>query len=267
MRFALIADIHNGPAGMHNGVEQKLGSYAEELLAGFVEEMDSEFHPEFVAQLGDAIEDADTIADSAHYASAMALLNGLDAPHYDVIGNHDRARIPEGELLGLAGIERAYYSFTHGAYRFIVLDTALDAACRPTVSPEQLSWLEEELSNSDANTVVLSHACLADQDLAGNVWFSGWEEGALVGNRAEVREALRLGNVRAAFCGHVHWNRMDVHDGIPYFSLQSLVENARGDGVPAGAYAVVDIDSDSVGVRVHGIDPVEYSYPWSTPSS
>lgn len=261
MRFALIADIHNGPAGMHNGIEQKLGSYAEELLAGFVEEMDSEFHPEFVAQLGDAIEDADIIADSAHYASVMALLDGLDAQSYNVVGNHDRARIPEGELLGLAGLTRTYYSFTHGAYRFIVLDTALDAACRPMVSSEQLSWLEQELSSSDADTVVLSHACLADQDLSGNVWFSCWEEGALVGNRVEVREALRLGNVRAAFCGHVHWNRMDVHEGIPYFSLQSLVENAAGDDVPAGAYALVELDADGVSVRVRGIEPAEYSYP------
>ncbi len=261
MRFALIADIHNGPVATHRGVEQKLGSYAEELLAGFVEEMDSEFHPEFVVQLGDAIEDADPLADSAHYASAMALLDGLDAPYHNVIGNHDRARIPEGELLGLAGIERAYYSFTYGAYRFIVLDTALDAACRPMVSPEQLPWFERELSSSDADTVVLSHACLADQDLAGNVWFSGREERALVGNRAEVREALRLGNVRAAFCGHVHWNRMDVHDGIPYFSLQSLVENVNGDGVPAGAYALVEVDEDSVSVRIRGTEPVEYSYP------
>lgn len=261
MRFALIADIHNGPVGMHNGVEQKLGSHAEGLLRNLVDEMNRKVYPAFVVQLGDAIEDTNTIADSMNYAGTMAILDGLDAPHYNVVGNHDRARIPEGELLGLAGLTRTYYSFTHGAYRFIVLDTALDAARRPTVSPEQLSWLEEELSSSDADTVVLSHACLADQDLAGNVWFSGWEEGALVGNRAEVREALRLGNVRAAFCGHVHWNRMDVHDGIPYFSLQSLVENVLGDGVPAGAYAIVELDEDSVRVRVRGTEPVEYSYP------
>ena len=258
---ALVADIHNGPVAVHRGVPQKLGPYAVELLAGFVGEMNGEAHPDVVVQLGDAIEDADILADSVNYHAVMETLDCLDAPHYNVIGNHDRAHIPEGELLGLAGLERTYYSFTHGPYRFIVLDTALDAAYRPTVSAEQLSWLEEELSSSDADTVVLSHACLADQDLSGNVWFSGWEEGALVSNRAAVREALRLGNVRAAFCGHVHWDRMDVQDGIPYFSLQSLVENARGDGVPSGAYALVSIDEDTISVSVMGIDPVEFSYP------
>jgi hypothetical protein len=107
------------------------------------------------------------------------------------------------------------------------------------------------------------HHSASEQDLEDSFWFKGLAHLALVRERAELRKILEDSKkVRAVFNGHVHRNHLDVINGIPYVTFQSLIENLDEDapGRPAAAYAVARIDSDRIVVRVHGNDPARYQF-------
>jgi len=65
--------------------------------------------------------------------------------------------------------------------------------------------------------------------------------------------------------GHLHWNHVDVHDGIPYVTVQSLIENLDDDGPgrPAEASAVVRVRDRSILVEVDGAAPTRYEHHFS----
>ena len=92
----------------------------------------------------------------------------------------------------------------------------------------------------------------------------GRENRALVGNRKEIRDIFEeSGKVIAVFNGHTHWNKMDVHNGIPYFNITSIVENFRNDGTPSASYAIVDIDENEIHVEIGGEDRAHYMYAFT----
>lgn len=262
VRFGVVADAHIGPTGYWGGRPQKLTHYSEQFLDEFVDIMNSEVQPDFVVQLGDFIEDADHETDLENFASGIDALDELDCPMYHVIGNHDTVNLSHDELEELTGLSQHYYSFDYEDYRFIVLapqPTWDSGSYAVEIPDEQMSWLEEELESSEKEVIIFSHQSLADQDLSGNIWFERWPEGALVRNRDEVKDLFEeSGNVIAVFNGHLHWNHMDVEDSIPYLTIQSLVENVNGK--PSAAYAVVELDEDSITVSVFGNDPSTMSH-------
>jgi alkaline phosphatase len=101
--------------------------------------------------------------------------------------------------------------------------------------------------------LVFVHHGLSDQDLTGNPWFEGKPEDSLIANRKEIREILeRSGKVLAVFNSHLHWDKQDNHNNIPYFTIQSLVENEGDKGIASEAYAIVNIDDDKIGVEIKG---------------
>ena len=68
--------------------------------------------------------------------------------------------------------------------------------------------------------------------------------------------------MRVVFNGHVHRNHLDVIAGIPYVTIQSLIENLDEDapGRPAAAHAVATITESRIVVRVRGNDPARYQF-------
>jgi hypothetical protein len=133
----------------------------------------------------------------------------------------------------------------------------------------QLAWLEAELARLETPAFVAMHHPVADQHLVGNRWFEGNAHIALVRERKRVRRMIEATNARggpgrvlAVFNGHVHWNHLDVHGGIPYVSLQSLIENLDEDrpGRPAAAHAVVRVSRSRVVVEIAGEETVRYQF-------
>ena len=107
------------------------------------------------------------------------------------------------------------------------------------------------------------HHSAADQVLEGNRWFEGSPHICLVNERRALRRLFReRGKVLAVFNGHLHWNHLAVHDGIPYVTLQSLVENVDDDapGRPAAAHALVRIDDKRIVVEVEGAERCRYQF-------
>ena len=64
------------------------------------------------------------------------------------------------------------------------------------------------------------------------------------------------------FNGHLHWNHLDVIRGVPYVTLQSLVENLDDDapGRAAAAHAIVRVSRRRVVVEIEGTERARYQF-------
>lgn len=271
MKFAIINDMHIGPldSGHYKGVQRKLTAESERLIKRFVNEMNAEEHPEFVVNLGDSIEDInDRSVDIKSFKKTIGLLSDLKMPAYTLVGNHDVRTLTQKEIAGMLGYDKMYYSFDSGDHHFTVLSFEMTGdhtrnlgAITADVPQEQIEWLGADLAKTNRPTVVFIHYGLAEDDMKGNFWFENAPHLALIGNRGEVRKMLEgSGRVKAVFSAHQHWNRMHVHNNIPYFTVTSVVENFNNDGVPSEAYTVVELNDDSIEVDVKGNDPAKYEF-------
>ena len=262
LTIGLISDLHFGPEARFEGKLRKLTAQAAHLTRGFVREMNEHVRPDFVVNLGDDIEDAGHDADAANYAACMEILHELACPVVHVAGNHDIIHLKVAELLGFwKRSGKLYYSLEHGAFHLVVMHTVERAGIDVGLDAEQLRWLQQDLATGTSPVLVFMHHPASEQEIEDSRWFAKAPHVALVKNRAEFRQILeRSGRVRAVFNGHTHRNHFDVIRGIPYVTLQSLIENLDDDapGRAAGAFGVVRVSDTRLVVRVRGEDPARY---------
>lgn len=261
--LALVTDLHFGPQASFGGKLRKLTGEAPALTRAFVARMNEVVRPDLVVNLGDDIEDEDLEADRERYGACVGTLRGVRAELFHVAGNHDLIHLREGDLLAAWGrpeIQRLHYSFDRGGFHFAVLHTRERKDVDITVGAEQLRWLAEDLASTSLPTVVLMHHSAAEQDLRGNRWFEGSPHICLVAERRELRALFGQHRVLAVFNGHLHWNHLDVIDGIPYVTVQSLIENLDDDapGRAAAAHAVVRLSPRRVVVEIEGAERARY---------
>ena len=271
MRFAAVTDLHFGRALPYRGVDRKLTVHAPALTAAFVDDMNRRVRPDFVVVLGDVIEDESPGADLANYAHAAAVLAGLEMPVRYVYGNHDLVYLSPDQLLALSGEPALNSSFDIGGWHLVRLhstatfesskESGLEHGLPGRVAPEHLQWLDQDLAAAKRPAIVFTHFSAADLNLTGQFWFADSPDQALLANRAEVRDVLESHDVVMAMNGHVHWNNHTVHNQISFITIQSLVENATGDGEPAVAWALVEAETTHVEVTVNGRDPARYRMP------
>lgn len=270
LTLALVSDLHFGPETSHNGKLRKLTREAPKLAKAFVDRMNEEVRPDLVVNLGDDIEDEDREADLARYRGCIQVLSRARADRVHVAGNHDTIHLTHDDLRAAwgrgpwdasAGRRDLCYSFERGGFHFTVLETHERQDVDITVGAEQLAWLAEDLRGARLPVVVLMHHSASDQDLRGNYWFEGREHVALVKERAELRAILLASKkVRVVLNGHVHWNHFDVVDGLPFVTVQSLIENLDEDapGRAAAAHAVVRLDERRTHVDLFGAERARY---------
>ena len=174
------------------------------------------------------------------YADNPAILrmfNSFEKPSYHVLVNHDCDMCSKQETLRFLEAENgSYYSFDHGGFHFVVLDTnylktssgefiAYENAnyfaagfrkdmVRENVSPDQIAWLKEDLANTKNATIVFSHASFS---LVGAPSFA-------VKNHKELREIFRNApaGVVACFNGHHHVDLCAKEEGIWYVQINSM---------------------------------------------
>ena len=248
-----------GPDGFWKGVQRKIGANAKEFVSNFIKTMNNEVKPSFVVVLGDLIEDDNPENDKEHMLFLVGEFEKLNCPVYFVTGNHDLKNISEDELMDIFKQKKLFYSFDSDNLHFIVLFSKQIKGKGFTITDEQIKWLKKELNNARKDCIVFAHAGLADQDLAGNPWFEGRPDSCLVLNRDEVRNIFEnSGKVRAVFNSHLHWDKMHTHNSIPYFTLQSLVENEDDKGLPSQAYSIVNIEDKKISVEVKGNYPKKF---------
>jgi 3',5'-cyclic AMP phosphodiesterase CpdA len=262
LTLALVTDLHFGPEARFGGKLRKLTAHAGDLARAFVERMNEVVRPDLVVNLGDDLEDESHEADLARYLECQGILRGARAELVNVAGNHDVIHLGAADLLRAWGREgELYYAIDRGGFHLVVLHTRERKDVDVTVGEEQLAWLERDLASTTLPTVVFMHHSAADQDLRGNRWFERAPHICLVQERKRLREILaKSGKVLAVFNGHLHWNHLDVVDGLPFVTLQSLVENLDDDapGRPAAAHAVVRLGPRRVVVEVEGAERARY---------
>lgn len=264
LTLGFVTDLHFGPAAYHGGKLRKLTHHAAELTRGVVRAMNDDVKPDVLFNLGDDIEDESREADLARYTECQSILRTANAELLNVAGNHDTIHLTRDDLANVwqhAG--PLFYSVDRGGHHLAILHTIERKDQDVRIPHAQLEWLAADLAKTALPVIVLMHHSASEQDLEDSFWFKGLAHLALVQERAELRKILEESKkVRAVFNGHVHRNHLDVINGIPYVTFQSLIENLDEDapGRPAAAYGVAKVDRTRIVVRVHGNDPARYQF-------
>jgi 3',5'-cyclic AMP phosphodiesterase CpdA len=264
LTLGIVTDLHFGPEARWQGKLRKLTHRAPVLLRDVIRVMNDEVKPDMLVNLGDDIEDESPELDLVRYAECQSILRTSNARLVNVAGNHDTIHLGRAALNRIWQREEAshlYYSFDHGGWHFVVLHTAERQDKDVRIPAQQIAWLRDDLRAASAPTIVLMHHSASEQDLEDSRWFAGRAHVALVEERADVRRVFEeSGKVAIVFNGHLHRNHFDVIRGIPYVTIQSLIENLEDDapGVPAAAHAVVRLSRERIVVRVRGNDTARY---------
>jgi 3',5'-cyclic AMP phosphodiesterase CpdA len=260
--LGIVTDLHFGPEARWQGKLRKLSHFAPDLARAFAATMNAEVKPDLVVNLGDDIEDQSREVDLERYEECQAILRAAGAPLVNVAGNHDIVHLNRDDLSRIwQRPGPLYYSFDHASWHFVVLHTIERSVEEIRIPHAQLEWLSADLASSSLPVAVFMHHSASEQDLEDSRWFAWRANAALVRERHELRHILEgCGRVKAVFNGHVHRNHLDVIRGIPYVTIQSLIENIDEDapGRPAAAYAVVRLSAERIVVRVRGNDPAGY---------
>ncbi len=264
VRFALVTDIHFGKLAYFEGKLRKLAHEAGPLTRRVVRTLVHDEHPELVVNLGDVLEDESREADERRYREFLAELAPLQVPVLHVAGNHDQVFLTDDDLRRLWGHEGPlYYSRDVAGVHFVVLNTLETKDVCVRLPPAQLAWLAADLAATTLPVVVLMHHPASEMDLTGNRWFEKAPHICRVAERRELRRVLGDSKkVVAVFNGHAHWNHLDVIEGIPYITLQSLTENLDDDapGLPARSFAVCELSAHRLHVNVHGEQPLALQF-------
>lgn len=264
LKIGFVTDIHIGPEAFHEGKLRKLTHHATKLLRDVVTRMNTEIRPDLLVNLGDDVEDESHEADLARYLECQSILREAKAEVVNVAGNHDSIHLTRDELTRAWEQDgNLHYSMDRGGFHLVILHTIERKDVDVRLPHAQLEWLEADLAATSLPVVVLMHHSASEQDLEDSFWFHGRAHLALVKEREELRAILeRSGKVRIVVNGHVHRNHCDVIKGIPYVTIQSLIENLDEDapGRPAAAYGVLAIDERRAVMRVGGNDPARYQF-------
>jgi len=224
----------------------------------------------FTIQLGDLIDRGEENLDRA-----LSVFQRLKMPRHHVLGNHDFA-LPRPALLAKLGLPRGYYDFSHGNWRFVILDgtdislsggwpqdspnhqqaTARFEELRSQgkanaerwnggIGQAQQDWLKETLRGADERgerVIVFCHMpALAE---ASDESLVLWNDEQIVG----ILESHRC--VAAYLSGHDHAGGYARKEGIHHVSLQGMVEAPS-----ENAYGIVELYADRIEVRGVGRVP------------
>jgi 3',5'-cyclic AMP phosphodiesterase CpdA len=181
----------------------------------------------------DAVVVSGDLADDASaqsYDLARRLLGGFEAPVHVLPGNHDnRARLRQAFDLPGAGEEPVDYTTDVGKLRLVVLDSNVPGQDPGAFDPEQLAWLEQELSRqSDRPTLLVMHHPPLPTGIPE------WDEINLLAAEREALAAVvgRHPQVRAIAGGHLHRTAASALAGCPVLSVPSTYFQGRPDFQP-----------------------------------
>jgi hypothetical protein len=217
--FATIGDSHLRSS---NGTDLRYLKYMDEargLLANYVRDINAHVPTvDFAVQLGDLTDFGMT----TEFAAARQVMDSLACPLHPVLGNHDNFQSDHKQgWLDFAGIPSANYSFDVQGFHFIVIDCTLDPYLFPYVDcgPALRAWVAGDLAaNQGKPTIVFSHFNMRERPW--NPMFDTTLVYAEYRGMSALRQVLESsGCVVAVINGHVHANRVEIHNGIYYVDV------------------------------------------------
>ncbi len=180
-------------------------------------------------------------AADAQYALYDQAVAGVGVPIHPTLGNHDCFGVyeqsgvdPQDPLYGKGyfnqrfGLERSYYSFDHGGWHFVVLDTIgiEGRAYRGWVDEDQTAWLDADLGRAALPTVVVGHVPLFSNYVEWQRGTAGGIPGGVsVVNAHQVAEVLVRHPVKLVLAGHLHINEVFRYKGIEFANVGAVSGN------------------------------------------
>ncbi len=253
--FGMVADLHYAERpSLPDDPGWRCFNDAPLKLRDCIDEMNAR-NVDFLIELGDfkdmmPTKEA-TLKCLDDIEKAFARFNG---PRYHVLGNHETDCITKSEFLAHisnAGQKKplAHYSFSVGKVTFIVLDANYTSKMEDyspgkfdfrdsNVPPDQVEWLEGVLTSASGPVVIFAHELI---DPACPDVFR-------IKNAAQLREMFeKSGKVRTVFTGHHHVGHSAIHNGIFYYTLRAMAQDAYPEN---NSYAEVTLyDSGRVVVK------------------
>lgn len=215
--------------------------------------------PDFVIELGDLIDRADTVEQELEWLAAIEKVYAeVMVPRHYVLGNHCVDTLTKAEFAAHTGASKMpHYSFDVGGVHFVVLDACYRSDGEPygrknsdwqdaNIPSAELSWLEADLAKSVSPVIVFAHQRLDEAGKHG------------VRNSGAVRELLeKHGRTLAVFQGHSHKNEYQQIRGIHYVTLVAMIE---GSGAENSGYGMLEILPDR-SLRLRGFHR-QQSHDW-----
>ncbi|MBI4579888.1 MAG: metallophosphoesterase [Planctomycetes bacterium] len=185
--------------------------------------------PAFALMGGDLAFDG-TYNTKADFAEFIRLYkegsDGLGIPYYNCMGNHDalgfssRRKVPVDDpdigkkmIMDRLGWEKSYYSFDHGGWHFVVLDSIYPIQGKdgptyePRIGPEQREWLAYDLGAAAGSpTVAVTHIaafCNRGQ-INGDPNYKAMDGSMVLWDTKDLRTVLERHKVKALLQGHSH---------------------------------------------------------------
>jgi 3',5'-cyclic AMP phosphodiesterase CpdA len=237
--------------------------------------------PELVITGGDLafdILETDRARADAQYGLFDRVISSIKLPIHHTIGNHDCLGVyessgmsPGDPLYGKAyylqrfGLEKAYYSFDHEGWHFVVLDDIgiVERGYRGFVDEEQLAWLADDLAAANRPTVVIGHIPLFSNFVE---WRRGTAEGipgaVSVVNSHQVAEILVRHPVKLVLAGHLHIVETFLYKGIEFANV-GAISGSWWDGLRDGfeeGYGILEFRGAEVSWRY-----VDYGWEVAAP--
>jgi hypothetical protein len=190
VRFAAIGDNGTGTREQYD-------------VAAQMARLHQRFPFEFVLMLGDNIYGGQTAADfKLKFEDPYKPLLDESVKFYASLGNHDNPNERFYKPFNMGG--KRYYSFKGANAAFFALDSNY-------MDPEQVSWLQQQLSSSSDWKICFFHHPL---------YSAGQFHGSDVDLRDRIEPILEKNGVNVVLSGHDHvYERIAPQHGISYFVI------------------------------------------------
>ena len=260
LHIATVGDIHCGPV---SGTKQ--GDRALELLDGFLAHADRQ-SPDIIIELGDRITGVDRETDIANMGTVSKAFAAQSIPRAHLVGNHDVMHLTRAENAEILGQPTGHRVVEVKGWRLIIWQA--DVTIRPGEGlpriDDDLAWLMAALKEDGKPTVIFSHVPVSGTSMIGNYYFERDQNAAFYPDHRPIRAAAEAArNVVLWVSGHVHWNRITDIRGIAHVTIQSLTETFTTPPHPAGCFADIRLDDESLRIDTHGRDAYSFSMPRS----
>lgn len=203
INIGLIADIHKD--AMFD---------ADQRLEAFLRAA-QQHHSDFIVQMGDFCQPIPA------NQGFMDLWNGYPGTKYHLLGNHDMdGGATRAQTMAFYGLQKSYFSTDLKGFHFVFLD-GNDPNPQPwagynrLLGPEQLQWLQRDLTQTSLPTLIFSHQTLEDPRFG-------------IANAQAVQQLLESVNQQAGYrkviaclSGHNHTDYLTQINGIYYLQINS----------------------------------------------
>lgn len=256
-RFGTIADCQYADI---RGEGVRKYALSEQKLKKCVGELNS-MDLDYVVNLGDLID-----RDFDSYEVIQPILNRLNIPVYNVLGNHDYdvADNRKDEVPEKLNMPSRYYDFEVKGWRFVVLDgNDISFHAYPqnsaqyekadeyyeqqniespewngAIGDKQIAWLKKTLKKASGNkekVVLFCHFPIYPEN-NHNLW-----------NAKEIVQVIEdYPCVKAYMSGHNHEGNYDMKAGIHYLTFKGMVDTEQN------SYAIVNVYKDRLKIQGYG---------------